>query len=128
MSPVSTATRRPGSKDARVRSSSMVLPEPGELIRFTHQVRSEEHTSELQSLRHLVCRLLLEKKRELHGFRARLHEVESAIVPSLGTLDGHGSTLVLLDAHRPESELHIFFNMQPTAYLFSLPLHDLLQF
>src|SRR5262245_64949163 len=26
-------------------------------------VRSEEHTSELQSLRHLVCRLLLEKKK-----------------------------------------------------------------
>src|SRR5262245_65384692 len=26
--------------------------------------RSEEHTSELQSLRHLVCRLLLEKKNE----------------------------------------------------------------
>src|SRR5437899_9588993 len=26
------------------------------------QVRSEEHTSELQSLRHLVCRLLLAKK------------------------------------------------------------------
>src|ERR1035438_7455125 len=28
-------------------------------------VRSEEHTSELQSLRHLVCRLLLEKKMEI---------------------------------------------------------------
>src|SRR5436853_3544627 len=28
--------------------------------------RSEEHTSELQSLRHLVCRLLLEKKKK-HG-------------------------------------------------------------
>src|ERR1035438_6013475 len=27
------------------------------------RVRSEEHTSELQSLRHLVCRLLLEKKK-----------------------------------------------------------------
>src|SRR5437899_10545763 len=26
------------------------------------RMRSEEHTSELQSLRHLVCRLLLEKK------------------------------------------------------------------
>src|SRR5262245_64858720 len=26
--------------------------------------RSEEHTSELQSLRHLVCRLLLEKKKD----------------------------------------------------------------
>src|SRR5471030_3493123 len=39
--------------------------------RFTESVhlpdclgaRSEEHTSELQSLRHLVCRLLLEKKK-----------------------------------------------------------------
>src|ERR1035441_2024216 len=28
----------------------------------TAALRSEEHTSELQSLRHLVCRLLLEKK------------------------------------------------------------------
>src|SRR5205823_11767797 len=28
------------------------------------QVRSEEHTSELQSLAYLVCRLLLEKKKE----------------------------------------------------------------
>src|SRR5205814_6193651 len=27
------------------------------------ELRSEEHTSELQSLRHLVCRLLLEKKK-----------------------------------------------------------------
>src|SRR5258705_7274086 len=29
-----------------------------------HVKRSEEHTSELQSLRHLVCRLLLEKKKK----------------------------------------------------------------
>src|SRR5690625_5653781 len=29
------------------------------------QVRSEEHTSELQSRGHLVCRLLLEKKNEV---------------------------------------------------------------
>src|SRR5258705_1426674 len=29
-----------------------------------HRERSEEHTSELQSLRHLVCRLLLEKKKK----------------------------------------------------------------
>src|SRR5262245_64367849 len=32
--------------------------------------RSEEHTSELQSLRHLVCRLLLEKKNEHPAHRA----------------------------------------------------------
>src|SRR2546425_2051308 len=29
-----------------------------------HQPRSEEHTSELQSLAYLVCRLLLEKKKK----------------------------------------------------------------
>src|SRR2546425_5174520 len=29
-----------------------------------HIIRSEEHTSELQSLAYLVCRLLLEKKKE----------------------------------------------------------------
>src|SRR5262245_42370931 len=30
---------------------------------YAVSLRSEEHTSELQSLRHLVCRLLLEKKK-----------------------------------------------------------------
>src|SRR5262245_64037567 len=33
------------------------------MIRNDFFPRSEEHTSELQSLRHLVCRLLLEKKK-----------------------------------------------------------------
>src|SRR5947199_316490 len=32
------------------------------LLGVSRKSRSEEHTSELQSLRHLVCRLLLEKK------------------------------------------------------------------
>src|SRR5438045_5266996 len=36
-------------------------PDLGQPIRVDR--RSEEHTSELQSLRHLVCRLLLEKKK-----------------------------------------------------------------
>src|ERR1035438_10639545 len=35
--------------------------------------RSEEHTSELQSLRHLVCRLLLEKKHHPSSESARAH-------------------------------------------------------
>src|SRR2546422_8086556 len=30
------------------------------------EIRSEEHTSELQSRLHLVCRLLLEKKKNTH--------------------------------------------------------------
>src|SRR5437899_330939 len=33
-------------------------------LRVLNEDRSEEHTSELQSLRHLVCRLLLEKKKK----------------------------------------------------------------
>src|SRR3989442_4046688 len=33
-------------------------------VRMNRQVRSEEHTSELQSRPHLVCRLLLEKKKK----------------------------------------------------------------
>src|SRR3712207_7134681 len=37
----------------------VVLGYPG---RFGGEVRSEEHTSELQSRQYLVCRLLLEKK------------------------------------------------------------------
>src|SRR2546422_1298422 len=34
-----------------------------EVMRDPREVRSEEHTSELQSRLHLVCRLLLEKKK-----------------------------------------------------------------
>src|SRR6267143_3390844 len=34
--------------------------------RRAHRIRSEEHTSELQSQFHLVCRLLLEKKKKTH--------------------------------------------------------------
>src|SRR3712207_7130414 len=32
--------------------------------RLQHRIRSEEHTSELQSRQYLVCRLLLEKKKQ----------------------------------------------------------------
>src|SRR2546425_9009205 len=46
------------------------LPErgPGQARDVLHaRLRSEEHTSELQSLAYLVCRLLLEKKKEPLG-------------------------------------------------------------
>src|SRR5690554_7769744 len=39
------------------------LPAGPEIQPRTHCTRSEEHTSELQSRPHLVCRLLLEKKK-----------------------------------------------------------------
>src|SRR5690625_6587408 len=48
------------------------LSTTGEMTAFllTDAGRSEEHTSELQSRGHLVCRLLLEKKKRLLARRA----------------------------------------------------------
>src|SRR2546425_9436406 len=48
------------------------------------QTRSEEHTSELQSLAYLVCRLLLEKKKTTasdyhHGF-AQFMDTQTAVL------------------------------------------------
>src|SRR3712207_8384309 len=40
-----------------------VLQTETELVLKSRRVRSEEHTSELQSRQYLVCRLLLEKKK-----------------------------------------------------------------
>src|SRR2546429_5808169 len=37
------------------------------------KLRSEEHTSELQSRLHLVCRLLLEKKKNIHADSSTTH-------------------------------------------------------
>src|SRR5262245_63859409 len=57
--------RRHGHRwQARDRPVASPLRRSGILRRSrTCARRSEEHTSELQSLRHLVCRLLLEKKK-----------------------------------------------------------------
>src|SRR5262245_35170713 len=50
---------------APVNSIEDVLDDPQvRHLRTFYRQRSEEHTSELQSLRHLVCRLLLEKKKK----------------------------------------------------------------
>src|SRR5690349_23667767 len=45
--------------------------------------RSEEHTSELQSRRDLVCRLLLEKKKELEA-RIVLSPIEQPLLDDIG--------------------------------------------
>src|SRR2546422_9964795 len=57
----------PGSKKLRAKFLEIVGAEPGngrELAEGSGVKRSEEHTSELQSRLHLVCRLLLEKKKK----------------------------------------------------------------
>src|SRR2546429_7189772 len=43
--------------------SAALFDADGEMIAQAAHIRSEEHTSELQSRLHLVCRLLLEKKK-----------------------------------------------------------------
>src|SRR5690625_6505988 len=43
-----------------IKGESVVKDEDGNIL----EIRSEEHTSELQSRGHLVCRLLLEKKKK----------------------------------------------------------------
>src|SRR2546430_11300604 len=48
---------------ARGESSVHLLVRPIPPSRFSRCLRSEEHTSELQSQSNLVCRLLLEKKK-----------------------------------------------------------------
>src|SRR5436190_10458877 len=71
-----TTLFRSGVEGGEVGIAEKPLPRPGELameagriqsdrkdIADIKQVRSEEHTSELQSHSDLVCRLLLEKKK-----------------------------------------------------------------
>src|SRR2546426_6764679 len=47
-----------------------------ETLRNTGQLRSEEHTSELQSPCNLVCRLLLEKKKKTKSVMSRVDVME----------------------------------------------------
>src|SRR3989442_3781776 len=57
-----SAMRRAASSEAHSPSATSLMRSPsGRAAKVTH--RSEEHTSELQSRPHLVCRLLLEKKK-----------------------------------------------------------------
>src|SRR2546422_2744736 len=69
-----TSLPRPGDEEQRKRLSARIMSQPLDRTRplweaWIVEGRSEEHTSELQSRLHLVCRLLLEKKklRYQHG-------------------------------------------------------------
>src|SRR5438046_689132 len=52
------------SPEMAVRLSKAFGSQPETWLRIQMNYRSEEHTSELQSLTNLVCRLLLEKKKK----------------------------------------------------------------
>src|SRR2546429_5136837 len=59
---------------------------PAVLLLHGFPTRSEEHTSELQSRLHLVCRLLLEKKKHIDS-RQRMLDMKTDITARLS--DGH---------------------------------------
>src|SRR5229473_8693167 len=58
----------PISLNSGIDPKSHVVPRPS-----CYSKRSEEHTSELQSLAYLVCRLLLEKKKNTHNDLPRIN-------------------------------------------------------
>src|ERR1039458_858013 len=84
--------------------------------------RSEEHTSELQSLRHLVCRLLLEKK-------SKRGPDGGTAAPGPSELDFlAGSCIVgqsLIGSQAPAVWLFFFNDTAPTE-IYTLSLHDAL--
>src|SRR5690606_39865860 len=62
--PTRRSSDSPGSAGRRCSSSSGRYPSRNWWPTTQPPMRSEEHTSELQSRENLVCRLLLEKKKE----------------------------------------------------------------
>src|SRR3712207_8017778 len=55
-----TQTATEAARQAATRAARRILKPDGTLwVTGTHHIRSEEHTSELQSRQYLVCRLLL---------------------------------------------------------------------
>src|ERR1035441_2580481 len=94
------------------------------LLNVTAELRSEEHTSELQSLRHLVCRLLLEKK------HPGVCETLAVFSPTSAF-----SRLALHSFNRPRKPISgaagacncfFFFNDTATTEIYTLSLHDAL--
>src|SRR5260363_249930 len=92
-------------------------------------MRSEEHTSELQSPDHLVCRLLLEKKKNNlqrrketdtanFTFRARLQWTQPTLTK---TQDAAAAC-----SQSQQSCSFFFFNDTATTEIYTLSLHDAL--
>src|SRR2546425_13104622 len=65
--------QRPAFHSHAMEKRADLLGQRGAAMRnhLRDQQRSEEHTSELQSLAYLVCRLLLEKKKKKHKTNRR---------------------------------------------------------
>src|SRR3712207_86345 len=76
-------------------------------------VRSEEHTSELQSRQYLVCRLLLETKKQVCINRSTCSLTASC-------------TVCASDVTKKVRYSYFFFNDTATTEIYTLSLHDAL--
>src|SRR5258705_3258840 len=72
--------------------------------------RSEEHTSELQSLRHLVCRLLLEKKEAVSNNLYQLHHAAILMTQDVAVQHVHAGK-----ADKLAQEFHVAGNRGRTG-------------
>src|ERR1039458_1665469 len=96
-------------------------------------MRSEEHTSELQSLRHLVCRLLLEKKNKLTDDSNPFHRRSKTgsaqtlfAIPLLADLPIKYESVDKNANKRKNPRSLFFFNDTATTEIYTLSLHDAL--
>src|SRR6266581_799136 len=122
--PYTTLFRSPGSAAARPSCTGPWAGRPGR--------RSEEHTSELQSPVHLVCRLLLEKKKKNSPDHARSGKQDLidkrhrlVLVGFLGQRHLVHQDLLCLREHAFLA-FFFFFNDTATTEIYTLSLHDAL--
>src|SRR2546425_9771867 len=73
---ISPSPATPRVRDVNTRGTMVISS-------MRRKIRSEEHTSELQSLAYLVCRLLLEKKKKKKNkiHNKRFHDGQTRIYP-----------------------------------------------
>src|SRR6266536_1283887 len=117
------------SQPERVREHAFRQPLPVGALR----VRSEEHTSELQSRVDLVCRLLLEKKKkELCGLLYIIEKLIHSLFiifqpPTFSTT--HPTFFFMYSfasSDTPCTNIFFFFNDTATTEIYTLSLHDAL--
>src|SRR6266705_720496 len=98
-----------------------------------YRPRSEEHTSELQSPYDLVCRLLLEKKKnQTHAFYLLLHtnilpHDKKQLFTQKSLFDRFmPCTLPWLTTNKQSLKFLFFFTATATTDIYTLSLHDAL--
>src|SRR6266487_2367280 len=97
------------------------------------QLRSEEHTSELQSPVHLVCRLLREKKKHVVQRQQHTDDRERGVEVQLHQLDRVEElrvtvhrVVLALDRYQHAVRGFFFFKHTATTEIYTLSLHDAL--